>query len=493
MSATAVPVRAWMAAFFLGSVLVRLVYVAFGRQDGLFVGWYIDGFHHWQIAYLTREIGVSQGMRLWDLGGVEYFWGLIPTVLDALLLAATGSSELWPLQALNVVAGSASVAVLYLIGRRYWSHAAGVFLALFFAVNPVSVLTDASAMQEPVAFLFLVAALSWALERPRLAGLMLGLAAASRPDYWAYSLAILGGTALAIRAIGRRPPFVDLARMRPYLIGYLVVMVPFVWYLWAQTGNPVYPLYWNFLGNAQGQWHPAVEPSAHQRDAQAVARGILAAAAVGLPLVLWRRPRGWPVWMTGLLGAALIGYMLGISRYVVSYLDRFWLDRIMLLLYLLVAALVAVALARVVRSLPRWRPLGTAALAVSLAIALETSWPLVLGYQDAVGSYGDDAALGARIAALAEEGTVIVPGDAVVVTYSLVQHGVRADRLLSGLYHPEYAPGSRDELVAWLRRYDVRWLAVRRGNAFYETVVAHEPAVFELVLAGVLDVYRVSP
>ena len=484
--------RRWLVLFFFGALAIRVAYLVFGTADSTFVGWYIDGFHHWQIAYLTKEIGLSHGLRLWDLGGVEYFWGFIPTIVDAAALALTFSTAMWPLQLVNLVAGSLSVAVLYLVGRRYWSREAGLALALFFAVNPVSVLTDASAMQEPIAFLFLALALLWFIDRPGRAGLMLGLAAASRPDYWAYSIAILGCTALALGALDRRPPFLHLDRIGSLLAGYLAVMVPFVLYLWIQTGNPIYPLYWNFLGNAQGQWDPAVEPTAHQLQAQLFARGLLALGLVGLPIVLWRKPAGWPVWMTGLLGAGLIGYMLGISRYIVNYLDRFWLDRIMLLLYLLVAATFAVLVSRLLADLSRGRALATAVLLLPL-LGLNALWSPIFGYQDAVHGYAADAAFGAHVAGVATEGTVVVPGDAVVVTYNLVQNGVHADRLLSGLYHPPYAPNARDELFAWLRTYNVRWLAVHSNDSFYGPVIANEPAHFQLVMKDVLDLYRVTP
>ena len=487
-----VTARRWFVAFFLGAFALRAAYLALGTKDPTFVGWYIDGFHHWQIAYLTKEIGLSHGLRLWDLGGVEYFWGTIPTLVDAAALALTFSTAMWPLQLVNMLAGSLSVAILYLIGRRYWSHAAGIALAAFFAVSPVSVLTDASAMQEPIAFLFLSLALLWFVDRPGRAGLMLGLAAASRPDYWVYSLAIIGCGGVALGALNQKPPFVRLDRIGSLLAGYLFVVVPFVVYLWIQTGNPVYPLYWNFLGNAQGQWSPPVEPTSRQLQAQLFARGLLAIALIGLPHVMLRKPSGWPVWITGLLGAGLIGYMLGISRYVVQYLDRFWLDRIMLLLYLLVAAAFAAINSRLVSQVTRGRGLATAVLILPL-LALNAAWPLVFSYQDAVRGYEADAAFGARVAGVATEGTVVVPGDAVVVTYNLVQAGVHADRLLSGLYHPDYAPGASDELFRWLRTYNVRWLAVHGNDTFYGPLIANEPAHFQLVMKGVLDLYRVTP
>ncbi|MFQ5922275.1 MAG: hypothetical protein ACE5M4_05475, partial [Anaerolineales bacterium] len=45
--------------------LYVLFFVTEPQNPGL--GWYGDVFHHWQIAYLSQEIGFSEGfLRLWD-------------------------------------------------------------------------------------------------------------------------------------------------------------------------------------------------------------------------------------------------------------------------------------------------------------------------------------------------------------------------------------------------------------------------------------------
>ncbi len=484
---------AWVLLLTLGAVALRVGYLAVGTDDPHFTGWYTDSFHHWQIAYLTKEIGFSQG-RLWDLGGVEYFWGFIPTVLDALLLTVSFTTTLWPLQVLNLVAGSAAVGVLYLVGRRYWSHRVGLIVALFVAVNPVSVFTDVSGMQEPVALLFLSLALLWFLDRPARAGLMLGLAAASRPDYWAYSLAILGSAALILGGLRPRPPFVRLGAIAPYLRGYAIVVVPYMLILWMQTGNPIYPLYWNFLGNARGQWLADIQPTEHQLGIQAIARILLVASLAGQALVARSRPRGWPVLVAGLWGATLIGFLLGLSKYILAYLDRFWIDRIMLLLYLLVAVLVALALTWLERTAGVRRLASGTALGVLAALALNALWVPTLFYRDQIrAGYDRNLDFGAQVASLAREGTVIVPGAAVHLTYAMVQHGVGARRLLSANYHPDYTPEAPDEFLAWLRRYDVRWMVIAPGDLFYEDVARHEPTHFALVRQDIFAVYAVTP
>jgi len=61
------------AGIFLLAALPRLFVIFFvtdPQNPGL--GWYGDTFHHWQIAYLSKEIGFSQGfLRLWDFKGLE--------------------------------------------------------------------------------------------------------------------------------------------------------------------------------------------------------------------------------------------------------------------------------------------------------------------------------------------------------------------------------------------------------------------------------------
>lgn len=489
-----IPARTWALTFAAAAVLFRALYLVAGTDDPGFTGWYNDSYHHWQISYLSKEIGFFRGPRLWDFGGVEYFWGFIPTVLGALLLAVTFTTQLWPLQLLNVAAGSATVAVLYLVGRRYWSHRVGLLVALFFAVNPVSVFVDTSGMQEPVALLFLSLALLWFLDHPFRAGLMLGLAAASRPDYWAYSLAILASATFLVGRARASAAFPDLRAIAPYLLGWAVPMTPYVLHLWVQTGNPVYPLYWNFLGNARGEWLLDIQPTPAQLLGQAVARVLLVAAIAGHVLVLRKRPQGWPVLVAGLWGATLIGVMLGLSKYVLAYLERFWIDRIMLLLYLLVAVLVAVSVVALERRLRLQRFMPGTALGLLVVLVLNALWLPTISYREQIRGWVEaERSFAADVASVAGDGTIAVPGAAVHLTYRLVQRGIGADRLLSNMYHPDYSTATRGELLAWLRKHDVRWLVFGPGDSFYPNVVAAEPAHFAPVRERGLRLYRVTP
>jgi len=73
--------------------LVRLIFIyKFTDPQNPGDGWAGDTFHHWQIAYLTQEIGLKEGfLRLWDLKGMEFFWGPLHPILMIILFAITGS------------------------------------------------------------------------------------------------------------------------------------------------------------------------------------------------------------------------------------------------------------------------------------------------------------------------------------------------------------------------------------------------------------------
>ena len=59
---------------FLIAFIPRIIYIYFLSNPN-FTGWYTDTFHHWQIAYLSKEVGFSHGfLRLWDFKGMEFFW-----------------------------------------------------------------------------------------------------------------------------------------------------------------------------------------------------------------------------------------------------------------------------------------------------------------------------------------------------------------------------------------------------------------------------------
>jgi len=85
------------------------------------VDWNSDSYHHWQISYMTLKIGLQRG-RLWDLNGCEYYWGVIPHLVQTLLLGVLSTDSILPYRILNIFLAGANTYLIYIIGRDnfYW-------------------------------------------------------------------------------------------------------------------------------------------------------------------------------------------------------------------------------------------------------------------------------------------------------------------------------------------------------------------------------------
>ena len=103
-----------IAIFFI-ALIPRLLYIfVFSNPD--FPGWYTDTFHHWQIAYLSKEVGFSQGfLRLWDFKGMEFFWGLLHPLVIAIIIGLTGSTSILGSRLLSTFGGAISIVLIFLI------------------------------------------------------------------------------------------------------------------------------------------------------------------------------------------------------------------------------------------------------------------------------------------------------------------------------------------------------------------------------------------
>jgi hypothetical protein len=87
----------WTVAVAAVAALPRLLYLfVFSDPENSGLGAYNDVWHHWQIAYLTKEIRLSApgGPRLWDLKGLDYFWGVLHPLLMVAVFDATGSIDI---------------------------------------------------------------------------------------------------------------------------------------------------------------------------------------------------------------------------------------------------------------------------------------------------------------------------------------------------------------------------------------------------------------
>ena len=134
-----------------------------------------DSYHRWQIAYYTLNIGLQNG-RMWDLFGMEYFWGMLPEFVEAFLLWLFNTASILPFRIFNSVLGSASVCLLYNISKRYYGENVAFFSSALAAVCPPLVIWDTIALDGTLGVFLLLVSLHFYKDRQYLCGIALGLA-----------------------------------------------------------------------------------------------------------------------------------------------------------------------------------------------------------------------------------------------------------------------------------------------------------------------------
>src|SRR5450759_896651 len=225
----------WTVAICVGAALPRLLYLfVFTDPENPGIRRYGDVWHHWQIAYLTKEIGLTapDGPRLWDLKGLDYFWGVLHPVLMVAVFDITGSIDIVLDRLVSLTFGVAAVVLLFHICRRYWGTQTAVGAALIASLLPTSVMNDASGMLEPLGVaLCLAGILAWGRGKGFWAGVAFGLATMARAEAWIFSLGMV--IAAHIRRTGSK-------QRMPLIIGFAGILAVYMTLLLNRTGNPIY-------------------------------------------------------------------------------------------------------------------------------------------------------------------------------------------------------------------------------------------------------------
>lgn len=473
--------RRWPLGVAAAALVPRLAYL-FVVSDPENAGHgFTDAYHHWQIAYLTKEIGLSHGPRLWDLRGVEYFWGLMHPLLMTVLFIATGSPDIVLARLLSVGFGSLAVVLIFLLCHRYWGLPVAVAAAAFAAFSPASVFNDDAGMVEPIAIALLLLGIWLTPRRGFWAGVAWGCAALARVEAWLFAAGLVVAWLLGRRSAQTRLPLTA---------GWILVMGLYLKFLLDQTGNAIYPLYWNFQVVALGSAETSSSLTSEQQLLRIPLGAIVIAAAAGLAWSLWKRPPsyllltygfGYWVFQAGALGFSAL------LRHSSEWMERrfeFPLD--------FAAILVAVLLLKVLpENLPRLRGLGWP-VAVAGLIGVQVFWvPIQSAYAATEPGYQDQVRLGRAIGEVynqpAYRGRVIaVPGNAPTLVYTMVRDGgVRGDRITSEFYDPFYYLPSgylytdhRDVagllLQCWLANTGTRLLLVPPYSTFNYSVTDYQ-------------------
>ena len=488
----------WTLALAGGAALPRLLYMfVLTDPENPGIRRYGDVWHHWQIAYLTKEIGLSApgGPRLWDLKGLDYFWGVLHPLLMVGLFDLTGSIDIVLNRLVSAAFGVVVVVLLFHICRRFWGTHVAVGAALIAILLPTSVMNDASGMLEPLGVALLLAGVwAWPRRGGFWAGLAFGVATMARAEAWIFSLGMV--VAAHLRREGWQ-------QRLPLLAGFVAVMLVYMKVLQDQTGNAIYPLWWNFFANAVGKWEFA-PVSASQASVRPVLGALLAVAAIGLAWALITRPPSYMLLTFGFGYWVFVAGMLGFTSYLASWVWWMPITRVFAFPYVFAGVLLAVALLWWAprrlgnRILPlAWTAVGATLVVTQVAwvpIAQvfgpsEAEWHVVQAESMQLGAWYNQAPYAGHALA--------VPPERPDITYGLARFGgVEGKHLVSEMYDPfAYLPsGYRYEdheaavttlVQCWLGDTDTRLIAIPRNDPNYALLQQLNPSWF--VRLGTMD------
>ncbi len=497
----------WTALLAVGAAIPRLLYLfVFSDPENAGIRRYGDVYHHWQIAYLTKEIGLTapDGPRLWDLKGLDYFWGILHPLLMVVVFDVTGSIDIILDRLVSLAFGVVVVVPMFHLVRRHWGTHAALGAALIAILLPTSVMNDASGMLEPLGVALCLLGLAAWPRRGFWSGLAFGLATMARAEAWIFSLGMV------VAAFFKREGW---QQRIPLVAAFAGVMLLYIKILADRTGNPIYPLWWNFLANALGKWEFA-PVSAGQASVRPVLGVLLTVSAAGLAWSLWRRPASYMLLAFGFGYWVFVSGMLGFTSYLASWVWWMPITRVFAFPYVFAGMLLAViALSWLPRRFgPRLIPWAWGLVAATLLVS-QLAWvpiaqvfgPSELDWQQVK---AESIQLGVWYSANPYSGHAIaVPYDRADITYALARFGgVEGKHLVSEMYDPfAYLPTGYEyqehqvtvntQLACWLGHTDVRMIAIPGNDPGLQLMVRLNPGWF--VHVGFLeeanwDVYGVT-
>lgn len=393
---------------------------------------FTDAYHHWQIAFLTNQVGLAHG-RLWDMRGWEYFWGPLHPLLMNVLFFVTGSFDIVLARLLSLVFGSLAVVLIFLLCHRYWGIRVAIAGAAFAALSPVAVFNDVSGLAEPIAIALVLLGIWLTPRHGFFAGMAWGLAAMGRIEAWLFSAGLVVAWLLGRRSAEPRWPVV---------IGWLLTMGVYFKFLLDQTGNPIYPLYVNFQFVALGAGGTSATLSPGQQLLW-IPLGIAVLASVaGLAWALWKRPASYLLLTYGFSYSALS--FATYLRYASEWKERRFelpLDFAAILLAVLLIEVLPKRFERL--RFPAWAAAAAGVLAVQLLWA-----PIQSSYAATAPLFRYEVQVGRAVGAVYNlpeyRGSMLnMPGDEPTLLYVMARDAhVPGDRIVSQFYDPfYYLPG----------------------------------------------------
>ena len=499
--------------FFL-AFMARIIVLLFVVQPGnAVVG---DVFHHWQIAYLSKEIGFKEGfLRLWDFKGMEYYWGLLHPLVLILGFTLTRSVSIVVPQMVSIIFGSWAIVLIFLITERYFNQKTAFAAALFFSLVPLNLFHNTLGLQEPLGIFFLLLGIYLFPSLAFLAGFSWMLAGMARSEYWLFGLGLL--LAVLIREK-------DLERKIEALFGYGLLALLYMKYLFDYTGNPIYPIYWNHLAIGLGEWGTKVTrvlPPAIQQIKIACQLLFLVFLSISCS-ILWKKPKSYLFLLLGFIYLAFVFSVFGFGSYLygyqgwINFIGSLWLGKLFAFSWGFLGVLLAIFSFYLLPK--KFKKLGKilgALVFIIFLVIVQVSWfPVKKHYLSSNESLKIEKKAAQTIAdKYTGKGTIFLPGRSPSLTYFLVyDQGISGKNLASTFYSPfYYSQGEnpfsewdsfRQKIIEWLRKNQAELLVVADGEAedregnlrdFGKMIELEEGKLFELVGRDwVYNIYRVK-
>lgn len=398
-----------------------------------------ESYHFWQIAYYTLHVGTKY-LRMWDLGGMEYFWGPLPIWIQSIILWVFRTKSIAFFRLFNTLIGCATIFLAYRIGLRYGDATSAKISALIVAANPILIFNNVIGMEESLGVFFILLSLLVINDKRFYGGLFLGLASLCRIEFWPLSFGIIGTIFLFERDKSGSNWF-------SVLIGWMVAVVPYMIHLQMATGNAIYPFYWNFLGNVVGVWNPwYVSPMIRN-----IFSVILVASIVGYFLLLKYRERFGEMYILLITALGFSGYH-GLVYAVSGTAPLF--ERFFVLDAALVSCLVGLFYIRIYR-----KKFVNIIIPVVLLVAFLVSVPYYVKEQQSIRD------LNAVTDVLIDEysgGKIL--SDMPMMTYRLVQKGRISHTNILGSLYANYQ--SLDSALLWLKNENATYLISAEPKAY---------------------------
>ncbi len=442
------------------ALFFRLLFLFF--VSGLeYCGWYHDSYHHWQIAYYSLYVGFKQNPpRMWDLNGMEYFWGLLPTLTESFLLWLFRTTSIVPFRIFNSIMGSLSACLIYLLGKKYFDEQTGLFSAMLVAVCPILWEVDTSGMLEPMGVALLLFALLLHDRKPFACGLFLGLASLCHIEFWFLALGMCSFY-LVFKS--------SIVNFVPSILGWLAPTTPYFYFMQTRTGDWLYALKYNYFCNVVGEWLDVSLPLKAQILPRFIAAGFLPLFAAVFLYLIKNRPRGYVLHAFFWSFTAMQGAIFGLTAYLTPYLivgqaPRLLIDRLFAINYYYISLMAALALKRLSVRLPAWR-MGfsyPSLLFLFMVVLYLSSFTLVVQqyFSDVYYvPYAKQTRTADWIASNHNGGSVI--SSLVILNYRLIRNGFPYGMVFGSLYSPRYY-GSENvtESYLWLRNLNVTWIVL---------------------------------